>query len=88
VTLTDSSRFVLQQPWVSADTIGGGRPTPVLVAGAWKLRPSPWTAPLSSLQRLEARESDPTRSVLLGMTAAIGGGVAIALAVAMSNWTM
>jgi hypothetical protein len=64
VTLVDSSRVVLREPWATADSLGG-RSIAQDARGAWKLVEPQWAVPLAAVRRLEVREANPGLSVAL-----------------------
>jgi len=72
VTLTDGSRFVLDQPVVLNDTLSGiSKGEPVRI-------------PLADVSRLELRDSD-TAKTIGGAVAALGLGILIAAAAASDS---
>lgn len=71
VTLTDGSRFVLGEPWVSADSIGGRLIEPYLGGGDFA-----WSSPRSSVilfevSKLDAEATAGAVAVVVGIPLAV-----------------
>jgi hypothetical protein len=81
VTLADSSRVVLRDPWVSADSLGGRRMVQD-ARGALQVSDPRWAVPLSEVSRLEGHEYNNwgVAGIIAG-TLVVAGGVLLVVAV-------